>query len=90
MKNFIKRLLQKWVDKMRYKIEHDVVEPDYDLANILKPETKLHQAELGRPEEIDELDIRRNKELAEDFKEFVEHGNKVGWHKIYEKYGTQY
>lgn len=60
-----------------------------NLSDILKPDTKLHQAELGDPKEIDELDIRRNKELADDFKEFVEHGNKVGWHKIYERYGDR-
>lgn len=35
MKNFIKRLLQKWIDQMRYKIEHDVDEPE-DPSKLLE------------------------------------------------------
>lgn len=32
--------------EMRYKIEQDVDEPDYNLANILKPDTEIHQYTL--------------------------------------------
>lgn len=52
-----------------------------NLSDILKPNTQLHQAELGDPKEITKWDI----EAMQDFKNFIEYGNKTGWDKIYKE-----
>ena len=54
-----------------------------NLSDILDPNTQLHQAELGDPKEITDRDI----EAMQDFKNFIEYGNKTGWDKIYNECG---
>lgn len=56
---------------------------EFDLRNIIRPNIELHQGELGDPKEITDRDI----ELMQDFKDFIEYGNKTGWDKIYKECG---